>query len=621
MNEQAIKDGYDYFVQTGYKGSLEDYIQLMATNPNAVKDTYLYFKKTGYNGSEDDFGILFGLNKQVKKKETPQQPVQVDSDGSGETEITEEVLQEEEGVPISSESLNQELDFGPAEVRRYNPMGSEMNRQDLSVGEKDTFIERVFGKNELTDLFGDMYRAGAAGQAQGGSVDESLELLGKSRVGAKITSEDIEDFLAAQERMQQQGESDEMKSFNQIYQANGGGVMGWLKGVWANPTVVPQLFVSSMSAMLTPATLAGGAAGAAAGAGVAAAGGSIGGPVGSFLGAVGGGTTGFFIGASTTLETGLTFAELLQKEVQERGYDLDEEGIRKVLESKSAMSSIRNKSAARGVTIGAIDALASKVGIKVGARTLGKKAYGLGTKLKATGKVAAIEAVGGSVGEVGGRLAAGQEMDTAEILFEGVAGTATLPVTLGLAAYRRPKYYINKSQYDDSAKELARVDQDQMMDAVYNSTDAEFSKMELTAVNNPQLDAAIKERKTKIHSRQAAQREILQAKPDIQKSQLDKLTPLQEELNRLDGNKSQVAKKRRAEIIAEMNAIEDGVATEKTEVEVTREEAKKALEADNDLAMEMKQKGLPAPDLQILSEENIEKKRQKMLQEKIAASR
>ena len=74
MNEEAVKDGYDYFVKTGYKGTLEDYIKLMDTNPEAVKDTYAYFQKTGYKGSEEDFNVLFGLNQEVKKKDIPEQP-------------------------------------------------------------------------------------------------------------------------------------------------------------------------------------------------------------------------------------------------------------------------------------------------------------------------------------------------------------------------------------------------------------------------------------------------------------------------------------------------------------------------------------------------------------------
>ena len=58
--------------------------------------------------------------------------------------------------------------------------------------------------------------------------------------------------------MASQGESDEMKEFNKIYEANGSGWLGFLMGTGNNPSILPQLFVSSVSAMLTPATLAAG---------------------------------------------------------------------------------------------------------------------------------------------------------------------------------------------------------------------------------------------------------------------------------------------------------------------------------------------------------------------------
>ena len=577
MNEQAIQDGYKYFKETGYKGSLEDYVQLMATNPNAVKDTYKYFKETGYNGSEQDFSVLFGIDKGVKKKDQPQ-PVPVDSDGSGDMEITEEVLQEEEGVqPISSAYLNeQNLDFNQAEVKPYSPIGSDSQMENLSVGEKSTALERTFGKNEFTDFFGDMWRAGVQGQAQGGTVDEALELMGKSRTGMDITSDDIQDFLAAQSRMQNAGVSDEMKDFNRIYAENGGGAWGWVKGVIANPSTIGQLFVSSVSAMLNPTVLAGAAVGGLGGSAV---------PVlGTALGA--------FAGAGVTLETGLTFAELLQKEVLDRGLKFDEAGVRDVLESDDAMSSIRNRAAARGAVIGAIDGIASKVGIKVGARTLGKKAaYGVKKSLKAGVKVGAIEAVGGSLGEIGGRLAAGQEMDAAEILFEGAAGTATLPGTLAISAYKSPKYYINKSKFDESQKDLTRVDPDVMQDMVYNSSDKDFAATEITITNNPELKKVAEERRNKIKQKANAQKEILDAKPDVPQKTLDKLVPLQEELNKLEGNKSQAAKERRKKIIAEMQAIEETKVTETTKetketVETTPETKKEAKSLAEEIEVE-----------------------------------
>ena len=34
MNEDAINDGYEYFVQTGYPGTIDDYKTLLNTNGN-----------------------------------------------------------------------------------------------------------------------------------------------------------------------------------------------------------------------------------------------------------------------------------------------------------------------------------------------------------------------------------------------------------------------------------------------------------------------------------------------------------------------------------------------------------------------------------------------------------
>ena len=76
---------------------------------------------------------------------------------------------------------------------------------DLEVGssdftesqttEENTLVERVFGKNMVTDLMGDMVRAYRQGQAQGASVDEGLELFLK---GNEATEEDVADFIEAQ---------------------------------------------------------------------------------------------------------------------------------------------------------------------------------------------------------------------------------------------------------------------------------------------------------------------------------------------------------------------------------------------------------------------------------------
>ena len=46
--------------------------------------------------------------------------------------------------------------------------------------EKNTAIERMFGKNEVTDFFGDLYRSGVQGINQGATVDDAISLFAKS---------------------------------------------------------------------------------------------------------------------------------------------------------------------------------------------------------------------------------------------------------------------------------------------------------------------------------------------------------------------------------------------------------------------------------------------------------
>ena len=439
------------------------------------------------------------------------------------------------GLPIEEESVETDLDDISNEPVIF---ASEAERYELA---NLTDIEKIFGRSIVPQFFGDLYRSGAAGQAQGGSVDESLELFYK---GADVTEEDIQDFIAAQERMQSHGESTEMADFQRIYQQNGGGVLGFTLGIANNLSVIPQLFVSSVSAMLTPATLAGAASGGTTGALVGSSGFSAG-PLGVFTTA-GGAMVGAMGGASATLETGLTFAELLQEEIGDK--EMTVESIREVLEDEEAMSSMRWKAAGRGFTIGAIDAytggLASGVTRKVAQQT--------GRKMVAATAGGTVEAIGGGIGEIGGKLVAGQEMDFADIAFESVTGTATAPISVGMGLYRAPKYHINgtDSKSQVSGPTMAKFIREAPPSALINA--------EVNIVNDPELQSIYDERFKEVN----AQADILAADPNMNKPTLDAITTLQLELNTLEGNKSQTAKDRAAVIKAEIKSLQENPLTE-----------------------------------------------------------
>jgi hypothetical protein len=68
MNEQALKDSYRLFQKNGYAESLEDFKNLIATNPDALKDSYRFSQKNGYKESLDDYKILIGVTPQLTTK-------------------------------------------------------------------------------------------------------------------------------------------------------------------------------------------------------------------------------------------------------------------------------------------------------------------------------------------------------------------------------------------------------------------------------------------------------------------------------------------------------------------------------------------------------------------------
>ena len=537
MNEQALKDSYELFKEKGYSKSFEEYVDLINTNPNALNDSYSLFKDSGYKNSIEEFSTLVG----VKKKDESESIVQEDVMESTTPTEQEEVISSDVSVPIQQGNPS---DLNPPEISISDesvitePM-LDFSKAEFEQKEKDTALERAFGKNVVTDLFGDLYRAGAAGQAQGGSVDESLELFSK---GTDASDEDIQDFIAAQKRMQDAGESDEMRDFQKIYQADGGGVLGFIKGVVANPTVIPQLFVSSVSAMITPAVLAGAAAGAGAG---AAAGSATLTPFGVGAGAL----AGAMGGAGTTLEAGLTYSELLQEQLGDK--PMTNENIREVLQDEEMMDDIRFKAVARGLTIGAVDAafggMASKLTTSVAKST--------GRKLVASAAGGATEAVGGSVGEIAGRVAAGQEMDVAEILFEGVAGTATAPLTVGYGLYKSPKYKINGTGND------AKVSGPMMAKFLRDSTPEQLLAADIEIKNDSEMQSILEEK----FKQATVKNDILKVDPEINTPTLNAITELQVELDNLKSNDTQPAKDRATKIKEEIKNLQENPLTEESD--------------------------------------------------------
>ena len=294
----------------------------------------------------------------------------------------------------------------------------EIEETDLtSIYTPPTTDERAVGfVDNVVDFFDDISNAWSQGYAQGKLTDAGIELL-----KGDGTAEEINEWVQGNKAIANKNmQSLEMQEFDKIYEEAGGGWWGFVKGIAYNPSTLTTMLASSIATQTASILNSEEVAGAAA----------TGGAIGA---ATGGGVLSLpnaLIGAMTTsmgvMEAGLTFSELLMEEVGDLNQPDAAKKVKAILDDPQKLASLQNRSVKRGATIAGVELLTMGLAKGVGARLVA------GARPIAGGLAAgAIEVVGGGLGEAGGRLAAGQEMDAKEIGFEAFAGLGSAPVTFG----------------------------------------------------------------------------------------------------------------------------------------------------------------------------------------------
>ena len=232
------------------------------------------------------------------------------------------------------------IEASPLDTDFKSVNGSSESQED-KYGFEKPFQGTFFG-DVVLDFFGDLGRSVESGVEQAEMMDPALEIM---RKGKEASPEFVEKMIELSSNPPEV--SDEMREFQKVYEEEGGGTFGFLKGlVKTRGQVAPQIFLQSMTTMLASLqneeSIAAGTAGAAVGAGAGAAAGSFGGPLAG-LTALGGGVGGFITGVSGTMESSLSFAELLQEELQKEGKDFTKENVNDLLQDEEKFKSIRNR--------------------------------------------------------------------------------------------------------------------------------------------------------------------------------------------------------------------------------------------------------------------------------------
>ena len=534
MNEEALKYSFDLFVKDGYNGTIDDYKELIKTNDKARSVSYNLFTSDGYNGSDADFNNLMGIDNTIM----------LSDEELGKTNDSANV-----DPSVESDTTGSGLDDGFSESQ-----------------EKDTEIERLFGKNEVTDFFGDIARAWQSGTAQGRSLDSAIEIF---KSGKDMTEDQYVEFVEQARAMEEAGQTDEMIEFGKQYaeeKEKYGSVGGFFTSWWKNPTVMTQYTAQSLANMASSARNSEEAALMAAGGVVTGAGiGSAIPVVGTILGGLSGG-----MGAlSGTMEVGFTTAQLLQEAAIDAGKDWNTmsnkeriDWTKEVVNNEELYNDLTNKALRRGIAIGSIDAVTGALTGGIGGAA--KKGVTATTKSALAGAaevaaVAATETAGGLASEIAGQLAAEQELDAQEILTEGFADKTFTLVKVARGGLKGPKYTL----------EGEKMNGKRFREAVQTMDDATVATVDFEISNDPLMEKIIQNRKQdiKIDQEIAANISGVDDRAEIIK--------LQKKLNKLEGNKSVTAKNTRFELTSQITEIQDKY--KGSEVDVTIKQRQEAV--------------------------------------------
>ncbi len=524
----------------------------------------------------------------------------------------------------------------------------DSNRDPNSVREIDYF-QGAFGDVlrgvdaiiplGVGDFIDDMARSIDAGFQNGQIAESGNDLL---MGGTTATYEDIQEFISKSQRANQLGPSDEMMDYQKIYEEEGKGIWGTIKGLVLNPSVIPEVLFSSFSAMANEDSAAAGGAVLAAGAAYGGATGALAGGVGAAPGAVAGAAASLpyaFAAASTVLETGLTYGELLKERLEVQGKELTADNVKELLSNQDVVDELRFDAVARGMAIGTIDALTGRLGGKLAkpllqkAGSAGSKAASRALKGKAIRRAALTESVGGSLGETAGIAATniygdqGQEFDTGEILLEGIAEAPGSVKDLIAVRYQNPKYKIN-------GKKATVEEIDQVIEGM--------TYEQLTAPNfKIQIDNDFEGRAQKLQDKILAGRtkeSVMAANPDLNGPTVDAIVDLERQVQELEGRvlgtvtgkkkiadlKSQIANLQENQLAEEAAAETEQVVSDVAESVKSSVEEYNALSPDEKLELqdraidqmenEMAEKGIKEYEL---TSEMVDERASQILQQDI----
>jgi len=360
---------------------------------------------------------------------------------------------------------------------------SVFNEKDEALNNKQT---DPYKDIMLLDFTHDMYRYAAKDFTDTKRAEALLNIQSAISKGKKYNDEDIVKIFEIGKKVEEIGLTDEARAYQEIYEKNKekyGSFTAFFQALGETPsfaigTTVGSFFRFAGQAINSPTTLGRSLAGGTTAAGLALAAGPAA-PVSvptAFA-------SGFFGTLSGNLEQATTFQEIMSEQLQLEGKDFTIENMKSFLDNDEVITFksprgkafdivgtraqiARKRAFKRGVTIGFVDTAIGLIGGKVVGGMVGR-----GATKKAIGLTSSAFGIGGGIAsETAGMIAGGQELETGDILLEGLAEKA-LALT-GVTSI--PAVVKGKKTYELNGQE---VSEKTLLKELYNMSDVEVAEI------------------------------------------------------------------------------------------------------------------------------------------------
>tara|TARA_R100001594_G_scaffold39289_5_gene70790 strand:- start:602 stop:8140 length:7539 start_codon:yes stop_codon:yes gene_type:complete len=416
------------------------------------------------------------------------------------------------GIPLSGTEkvIQQQVDLINKdkflEIRSWKDFKNWFFIDPEETQEEGTWIETLFGKNQITDIYSDMLRAVETGWTQGTDVTE-LGLLFNIK-DRPLTNEEQKSLFEAIERQANLPISDEMLTYmNSLPDSKNEtfNIMNAISGM--SPSLIFETFTSSMAGMFFALGDAEGLAWGAAGAGIGAGGGALAGALvglpfagvgagpGALIGAKKGALGGFFGGLGGVLEATGKVGELVRKEMNALGMEFNYENFQKFAkENPELLEEIRAKAITKGVTVGGVEALFGAMvpgSGRIGSGVIGKV---FSRPLVRTGTAAFLEGTGGALGEYYSQVAIGEDVSIKELTLEATGGGPVTTKSVVEQIANPATYTINGVTYSGKNRGKGREEVWNILSNP-NLTDQEVVEADIKIKNDPVLENEIQARR------------------------------------------------------------------------------------------------------------------------------